>query len=69
MWPENWEAIRLFRDFSTQWRVGMNGPVGLDYNPIQHELDRRSLSAEQYDELMNAIRIIEGVAMEELRKD
>lgn len=49
--------------------MGTAGPVGLDYNPILHELDRRNLPAEQYDELMDAIRVIEGAAIDEMMKD
>ena len=29
--PENCEALAWFLRLQTQWRVGMNGPVGLDY--------------------------------------
>jgi hypothetical protein len=31
VWPENWEAVRLFIRCQTQWRIGMNGRAGLDY--------------------------------------
>jgi hypothetical protein len=29
--PKNCEALAWFLKLQTQWRVGMNGPVGLDY--------------------------------------
>jgi hypothetical protein len=29
--PENCAALAWFRKMQTQWRVGMAGPVGLDY--------------------------------------
>ena len=29
--PENVEAMAWFLKMQTQWRVGMNGPTGLDY--------------------------------------
>lgn len=29
--PENCQALAWFIKLETQWRVGMNGPVGLDY--------------------------------------
>jgi hypothetical protein len=29
--PENVEAVAWFLKMQTQWRVGMNGPTGLDY--------------------------------------
>lgn len=69
VWPENWEPIQLFLRYWTQWRMGFNGPVGLDYGPILHDLDRRNLTAERFDEMMDAIRLIESVAIDELTKD
>jgi hypothetical protein len=59
----------LWRDFDTQWRMGACGPVGIDYLPIQHELVRRKVTDAEYTELMDAIREIETVALEEIRKD
>lgn len=69
LWPENEPAILLFSQFSTQWRVGMNGPVGLDYGVIFHELDRRELSRDDYNDTMQAVRVIERAALDEMRKD
>lgn len=69
LWPENWPPIQLFTRYSTQWRVGMNGPIGLDYTVIFHDLDRRGLTDDEYDDLMASIRVIETVALEELHKD
>jgi len=34
VWPENWEAVRLFIRCQTQWRIGMNGRAGLDYGAL-----------------------------------
>jgi hypothetical protein len=31
LWPEHEEALRVFAAMLTQWRMGYNGPVGLDY--------------------------------------
>lgn len=69
LWPENWPALRLFLDFRTQWRTGFNGPVGLDYGVIQHELDRRKLSPDEYDDLMDCMRVIEQAALTEFHDD
>ena len=32
--PENWEAVQMFMRCQTQWRVGMAGPIGLDYGAV-----------------------------------
>lgn len=69
LWAENWPAIQLFTQNSTQWRTGVSGPVGLDYTVIFHELDRRGLPSEDYDDLMGCIRVIEQVALAEMRKE
>ena len=69
LWAENWPALHLFNQLSTQWRVGAAGPVGLDYNVLFHELDRRELAREDYDDLLGSIRVIEGVALAEMRKE
>ena len=31
---ENWEAVQMFMRCQTQWRVGMAGPIGLDYGAV-----------------------------------
>jgi hypothetical protein len=64
VWSENWPGIQLFSRLSTQWRVGAGGPVGLDYSVIFHELDRKGLPENDYDEMMNTIRVIESAALE-----
>ena len=53
--PENHKAWELFCACSTQWRVGMAGPTGLDYPAVEsvmrmlyvkqkHQKDRHGLS-------------------------
>lgn len=34
MWPENWEAVRLFVRCQTQWRVSDGRRIGLDYGAM-----------------------------------
>lgn len=68
LWPENWPPIQLFTRISTQWRVGMGGPTGLDYNVVFHELDRTGLAGDDYDDMMAAIRTIESTALEALHE-
>jgi hypothetical protein len=34
VWEENWPAVEMWLQVCTQWRVGMNGPVGLDYSVL-----------------------------------
>ena len=59
IWPENADAVALFVQLQTQWRIGMSGPTGLDYNVLYHKLDRRALTPEQYEQLEDDIRTME----------
>lgn len=68
IWPESWLAFQMFTRLSTQWRIGAAGPVGLDYNVLFHELDRAGLNGDDYDDTFASIRVIEGVALDELHK-
>lgn len=68
LWPENETGLALFTQFSTQWRTGPSGAVGLDYGVIFHELDRRELSRPDYDDAMWSVRVIERAALNEMRK-
>lgn len=63
LWAENWPAIHLYLQYQSQWRVGPNGPTGLDYNVLFHELDRRGLDEDAYEDLMSSIRVIEQAAL------
>lgn len=68
LWDENWQAVQVYKTFSTQWRVGSKGPFALDYNVVDRAIDRLKLSDEQRDELYEKIRVIEGAALVELHK-
>lgn len=64
LWADNWPAMNLYTSLMrTQWRHGFAGPTGLDYNVLLHELDRRSLSDGEYDDLFGAMRVIEGAVL------
>lgn len=69
LWACNAPAVELFSLLSTQWRAGPSGVIGLDYNVVFHELDRKGIEGEAYDEIMGSIRVIEDVALEEMRND
>lgn len=67
VWEENWAAIQLFIRFSTQWRMGPQGPCGLDYSVIQYELG--DMPAPERVDVMGRMRVIEQAAMGQLHKD
>ena len=63
VWPENWPAWTLFTRLGTQWRVGANGATGLDHNVMFKRLDRMGLSADDYDQMDDDIRVMERAAL------
>ncbi|MFA5662402.1 DUF1799 domain-containing protein [Castellaniella sp.] len=67
LWPENVRALDFFLRLSTQWRVGPGGVYGMDYNPVFHELDRAGMSSEEYDELLEDVRVMESAALAAMR--
>ncbi|KRC30685.1 DUF1799 domain-containing protein [Acidovorax sp. Root217] len=64
VWPDNFEAYALFCSMSTQWRIGMAGPTGLDYNVLYSKLDRMDLEPDRYTELECDVGVIERAALE-----
>jgi hypothetical protein len=63
IWPENEAVITLFGNLGTQWRVGMGGVIGLDYNVMFHLMDRMNLSPQDYDHLFADMRVAEAEAI------
>ena len=63
VWQEHGPAISLFSSISTQWRVGMSGACGLDYNVLFASMDRMKLTDAQHDQLFEDVRVIESEAL------
>lgn len=68
VWDENWDVLHLYAKFSTQWRVGMAGPTGLDMTIFFHELDRKKVPDDEYDEMLWKLSVIEDAALKHLNK-
>lgn len=63
VWPDNLAAVNLFVVLMTQWRVGVSGVVGLDYNVLYRKMDRMKLTEAEYDDLEDDVRVMETEAM------
>lgn len=63
VWPEHYEVFMVFRSIQTQWRMGMGGPTGLDYNVLYHKLDRMNLSKDEYEQMEVDIQVMEHAAL------
>jgi len=58
----------LFVALSTQWRIGMGGPTGLDYAVMYMRMDRMKLSDEEWECLEADMRTLEDAALEVMRE-
>ena len=67
VWPENWPSFELFSQMSTQWRIGMSGPTGLDYNVLFAVMEQRKLTGEDWDSTFQDVRVMEAAALESMR--
>lgn len=64
VYPDNWPTVMIFRDMSTQWRVGMSGPVGLDYNVLQMIFRLRAVPRDERTEIFDGLQTMESAALE-----
>ena len=67
VWPDNLEAGNVFIQLSTQWRTGMRGVTGLDYNVLPPDMRPGAVMSEQTREIFEAIRVLEDAALEVMR--
>lgn len=69
VWPELIPVYNLWIIVGDQWRMGPCGPVSLDLAPVFHELDRMSLDKDAYEGLLMDVKVVAGVALDEMRKE
>jgi hypothetical protein len=63
VWPDIWPAFLLFEAMSTQWRVGMGGPIGLDYTAISTVAQMLGMKKKDTTKAFQDIRVMEAEAM------
>ncbi|MEX5558002.1 DUF1799 domain-containing protein [Pseudomonas rhodesiae] len=63
VWSDNWPAFLLFEAMSTQWRVGMGGAVGLDYNALKPVASMIGLKRAELSEAFPDLRMMEAEAL------
>lgn len=66
LWPENLDTVLMFMRVQTQWRVTMNGVLGLDYGVVL-ELARLE-GINNPIALLDDLRIMENRARDLLNK-
>jgi len=58
-----WE---LWARVSGQWRYDMSGPRALDYGPLFTLMDRLRLTDDDWQQMLDDIRVIERAALERM---
>lgn len=68
VWPENMPIIAVFSGMQTQWRMGANGPVGLDYSVLPLVMRAMSVSRADLPDIFDGLRTMEYAALDEIHK-
>jgi len=63
VWRQNWKAFSVFADLQTQWRMGMGGPIGLDYNALPVVFRMNGVARNDQPELFECLRVMESEAL------
>lgn len=68
VWPENWQAYRVFCSMGTQWRMagGMGGaaPTGLDYLALSAVMDFLDVPAADRGGMFFDVQVLESAALD-----
>ena len=68
VWPDNAMSVNVFIAMSTQWRVGMSGPTGLDYNALPSVMKLVGVPKKSRASVFDDVRTLEDSAMETMKK-
>jgi ABC-type thiamine transport system substrate-binding protein len=66
VWPEHEDAVHLFLQCQTQWRVGGSGVVGLDYGAVAFLMDLYAVGNRR--QALEDLQIMESRAKELINK-
>ncbi|UAN55342.1 DUF1799 domain-containing protein [Serratia sp. JSRIV004] len=59
--PDVWQSFEVFRAMATQWRMGMSGVTGLDYNCLPWLMKLHGVEDEAV--ALTDIRMMEATAL------
>lgn len=68
IWPDNMLAVNCFIGMSTQWRVGMSGATGLDYNALPFVMRSTGVKPADRNDVFADLRILEDEALAVMRE-
>lgn len=67
VFEENLSTVNTFIALGTQWRVGPNGPTGMDYSAVLAVLQMNGTPRKAWREIFDGIRVMEDAALETIR--
>lgn len=67
IYPDNIQPVAIFADMLTQWRVGMNGATGLDYNALPVVMRFRGVKMADREDVFECVKIMESAALKAMR--
>jgi len=68
IWPDTYWAYEAMNAMATQWRMGMNGPTGLDYSAIPMVLRMIGAPRSEWQQLYSDLRVMEAAALGAMNK-
>jgi hypothetical protein len=69
VWPDNVMIVNVFISMSTQWRVGMAGPTGLDYAVLPFVMRANGVPITERRAVFDGIRTMEDAALLTMREN
>ena len=66
VWKDNWDIVVMFLRVETQWRIGMRGATGLDYNVIRWAFEMYGVSDQR--EMFEGLQVMEAAALGAMNK-
>ena len=66
IWPENDLVFKVFRQASSQWRMGPAGRVALDHNVVFRYFDLQGIKPKKQLALMQDIHVLECAALKQM---
>jgi hypothetical protein len=68
IYPDNVQAVRLFYDMLTQWRVGVGGSTGLDYTALPVVMGIRKIKRKDRESLFESMQVMEHAALKSIKE-
>lgn len=69
LWPDNEPAVMVLVQMGTQWRVGMGGPVGLDYAALPFVMRVSGIPRADWPGIFEDLRVLENAALKTMSEE